>query len=163
MAAISVNPAAREEYPFTIDEGDPFHIDMCPSIEAIVRDIADGVAAGEISARFHLAMAHVIADSCERLRVSRGLNRVCLSGGTFQNLRLLGHAVQILRDRGFEVFTHRQVPANDGGLSLGQAVIASCLICGARTPACRVDTLVDACGRAEHDVGSSGQRYDLRS
>ena len=55
-----------------------------------------------------------------------GLARVCLSGGTFQNLRLLRHAVSLLRQRGFDVRVHRQVPANDGGLALGQAVIASC-------------------------------------
>ena len=70
-------------------------------------------------------MARVIADCCARIRASHGLNRVCLSGGTFQNLRLLGHAAALLRERGFEVFTHHRVPTNDGGLALGQAVIAS--------------------------------------
>ncbi len=84
-----------------------------------------GTQIGEISARFHLTLAQVVVECCERLRESDGLSRVCLSGGTFQNLRLLTHAVTFLREKGFEVFIHHRVPANDGGLALGQAVIAS--------------------------------------
>ncbi len=130
QAAIELEMSATETegtYPFTVEDGDPFQIDPRPMIEAIVRDVIGGVTPGEISARFHLTMAQVIVDSCERLRASDGLTRVCLSGGTFQNLRLLGHAVMLLRKCGFEVFTHHRVPTNDGGLALGQAVIASCL------------------------------------
>jgi hydrogenase maturation protein HypF len=56
------------------------------------------------------------------------VDRVCLSGGSFQNLYLLGHTVVELRRRGFKVFLHAQVPANDGGLSLGQAMIANQLL-----------------------------------
>ncbi len=103
----------------------PFQIDMRPTIEAIVGDFIAGAGAGEISARFHFTMAKVILGCCERLRATDGLRRVCLSGGTFQNLRLLAHASTLLRAGGFEVFIHRRVPANDGGLALGQAVIAS--------------------------------------
>jgi hydrogenase maturation protein HypF len=117
---------ASDAYPFVIEDGEPFQIDPRPTIEAIVGDVVSGVAADGISARFHLTMAQVIVDSCERLRASCGLNRICLSGGTFQNLRLLGHAVTLLRENGFDVFTHQRVPTNDGGLALGQAVIASC-------------------------------------
>jgi hydrogenase maturation protein HypF len=53
---------------------------------------------------------------------------VCLSGGTFQNVYLLSRTVQLLREEGFEVYTHAAVPPNDGGLSLGQAAIASRLL-----------------------------------
>jgi hydrogenase maturation factor HypF (carbamoyltransferase family) len=67
----------------------------------------------------------VIVECCERLGISHSLSRVCLSGGTFQNIRLLGHAAASLRESGFEVFVHHRVPANDRGLALGQAVIAS--------------------------------------
>jgi len=117
---------ASGAYPFSLEDGEPFRIDPRPMIEAIVSDAAGGIAVGEISARFHLTMAHVIADACDRMRAASGLGRVCLSGGTFQNLRLLSHAVTMLRDRGFEVFVHHRVPTNDGGIALGQAVIASC-------------------------------------
>jgi hydrogenase maturation protein HypF len=124
MAAAHTSTSASGKYPFAIQDGEPFQVDLRPTIEAIVGDVTGGVATGEISARFHFTMASVIADSCDRLRASHGLTRVCLSGGTFQNLRLLGNAVTLLRERGFEVFTHHRVPTNDGGLALGQAVIA---------------------------------------
>ena len=121
MAAIDASGA----YPFDIDAGEPFQIDMRRAIEAIVGDLIGGAAPGEISARFHFTMAKVIVECCERLRTTDGLRRVCLSGGVFQNLRLLTDAAALLRSGGFEVFVHRRVPANDGGLALGQAVIAS--------------------------------------
>ena len=133
QAAIELEMAATEStgvYPFLVEPGDPFQIELRPTIAAIVHDVVDGAAPGEISARFHVTMAQVIVDSCESIRTTDGLTRVCLSGGTFQNLRLLGHAVTLLRDRGFEVFTHHRVPTNDGGLALGQAVIASCRLRG---------------------------------
>jgi hydrogenase maturation protein HypF len=128
QAAIELEMAATGapgEYPFAIEDGDPFQIDFRPAIRAIVHDAISGLAAGEISARFHLTVAKAIVDCCERLRASHGLSRVCLSGGTLQNLRLLGNATASLRERDFAVFIHRRVPANDGGLALGQAVIAS--------------------------------------
>lgn len=131
QAAIELETLATKasgKYPFEIQDGDPFQIDLRPAIEAIVREVTDGVSTGEISARFHLTMARVIADSCARIRASHGLTRVCLSGGTFQNLRLLGHAAALLRESGFEVFIHRRVPTNDGGLALGQAIVASCTL-----------------------------------
>jgi len=128
QAAIELEMAATNAsgvYPFAIEAGDPFQIDLRPAIEPIVHDFIGGAAPGEISARFHLTMANVIVECCKRLSVSHGLSRVCLSGGTFQNIRLLGHAAASLRQSGFEVFVHHRVPANDGGLALGQAVIAS--------------------------------------
>jgi hydrogenase maturation protein HypF len=70
-------------------------------------------------------MAHSSADACTRIRISDGLNRVGLSGGTFQNLWLLENAVRLLRERGFEVLVHHRVPPNDDGLSSGQAMIAN--------------------------------------
>jgi hydrogenase maturation protein HypF len=69
-----------------------------------------------------------MVELCERIRKSDGLDRVCLSGGTFQNLYLLERTIVELRRRGFAVFQHALVPANDGGISLGQAVIANKLL-----------------------------------
>jgi hydrogenase maturation protein HypF len=66
-----------------------------------------------------------MADIASRVRERKGLNRVCLSGGTFQNVYLASELEQRLKENEFEVFTHSEVPANDGGLSLGQAVIAA--------------------------------------
>jgi hydrogenase maturation protein HypF len=78
-----------------------------------------------ISARFHNGIAAMIRDVCLRLRRQHGLNQVALSGGVFQNVTLLGKTLALLHSAGFEVFTHRLVPPNDGGIALGQAVVAN--------------------------------------
>ncbi|HWE48828.1 MAG TPA: carbamoyltransferase HypF [Bryobacteraceae bacterium] len=129
-AAASLHLAPSSAYPFMFEDvmfenSHTFQVDLRATIESIVGDIADGVPAPEISARFHSTVAGVVGDSCDRIRRARGLNRVCLSGGTFQNLRLLDESLTILTEKGFEVFIHHRVPANDGGLALGQAAIAS--------------------------------------
>jgi hydrogenase maturation protein HypF len=103
---------------------------MRPAIQGIVRDVQAGRPLGFIAAAFHNTVAAVVVDVCRRLRAAERLNRVCLSGGTFQNLYLLERAVGGLRSNGFEVFLHSQVPPNDGGISLGQAVIANAMLAG---------------------------------
>jgi hydrogenase maturation protein HypF len=77
-----------------------------------------------IAARFHNGLALMVRDVCLRLREETGLDEVALSGGVFQNVTLLGKVVPILREGGFTVYTHHLVPPNDGGISLGQAVVA---------------------------------------
>jgi hydrogenase maturation protein HypF len=91
----------------------------------MVKDISSGRRVGEISACFHNTLSAAIVNVCSRIRARDGVDRVCLSGGTFQNLYLLGRTVVELRRQDFGVFLHAQVPANDGGISLGQAVIAN--------------------------------------
>ncbi len=125
MAASEASLCDLKSYPFKFRGLNPFQIDMVPTIEAIVRDFLARMPVPEISARFHRTMAQIIVDSCLRIRDTEGLNRICLSGGVFQNLRLLAHAVEGLRRSRFEVFVHHRVPPNDGGLSLGQAMIAN--------------------------------------
>ncbi len=92
-------------------------------------DVLDGVSISEISAKFHNATANLILRLALRFRTGENLNKVALSGGCFQNVALLRASVSRLRENDFEVFTHRQVPPNDGGLALGQAAIA-----GSRQP-----------------------------
>lgn len=121
----AATPGIEDRYEFSIDDAEPMRIDMRPTIKGIARDIAMEKSASHISACFHNTMAAVISEVCLRLRRMEGLNRVCLSGGVFQNMVLLGRSVALLRHNGFEVFIHQQVPPNDGGISLGQAVIAS--------------------------------------
>ena len=65
---------------------------------------------------------------CRRLRAEENLDRVCLSGGSFQNFTLLGRALAGLRREGFQVFLHSRVPPNDGGLALGQAAVAGAVL-----------------------------------
>jgi len=83
-------------------------------IRAAVEDIRDGVPPGIISAKFHLAVADLIAMVSRGVREERKLNRVALSGGVFQNVFLLRATRKLLRNDGFEVITHSRVPANDG-------------------------------------------------
>jgi hydrogenase maturation protein HypF len=120
-----VAPNIDARYEFEIADLEPMVLDLRPMIAAIVRDISSGRPAGEISARFHNTLSAAIVETCCRIRQTGALNRVCLSGGTFQNWSLLHRTVVELRRRDFGVFLHATVPANDGGISLGQAVIAN--------------------------------------
>ena len=109
-------------YQFAYD-GSQF--DAAPLINAVAVDALGGVSPHVISARFHNAVAELIIKISLDLRRKTGLNQVALSGGVFQNVTLLESAVQRLEGAGFEVFVHRKVPPNDGGLALGQATIAA--------------------------------------
>ncbi len=133
QAAIALEAAAAKEisrcYEFDIhDEESAMVLDFRPMIAAIVEDLSLGKTVGEISACFHNTLSAAIVEVCGRIRDRDGLERVCLSGGTFQNQTLLGRTAAELRSRGFGVFLHSTVPSNDGGLSLGQAVIANELL-----------------------------------
>jgi hydrogenase maturation protein HypF len=94
-------------------------------VRGVVDDLLRQVPAPMIAARFHATLADVIARVCGRLRAGTGIGAVALSGGVFQNVWLLDAAMARLAADGFEVYTHRQVPANDGGLALGQAAVAA--------------------------------------
>jgi hydrogenase maturation protein HypF len=78
-----------------------------------------------IAVKFHNAVAQMTNEMCHLIADETGISQVALSGGVFQNRLLLRKAVSLLEGEGLEVFTHRQVPCNDGGISLGQAVIAN--------------------------------------
>ena len=99
-------------------------LDLAPMWHAILTDLEAGMPAAEIAWRFHLSMAALTAGVCAHLRECTGLDTVALSGGCFQNRLLLQLVLPRLESLGFKVLTHRQVPCNDGGVSLGQAVIA---------------------------------------
>jgi hydrogenase maturation protein HypF len=95
--------------------------DWGPLIEAVQEDVAQGEAAACIAVRFHNALANWIVSVAERA----GERRVALSGGVFQNGYLVERTAALLEGRGFQVYTHQHVPPNDGGIALGQAVIAA--------------------------------------
>ncbi|HEY4358542.1 MAG TPA: carbamoyltransferase HypF [Acidobacteriaceae bacterium] len=124
MALEAIADGADEAYDFTIEEREPLQVDMRRMVRQIVDDLQRGDAAGWIAARFHNTLVAVVVDVCSRMRRATGLSRVCLSGGCFQNVRLLCGCLYALRVDGFEVFFQQQVPANDGGIALGQAAIA---------------------------------------
>ena len=132
QAAIALESAAlpnvEQHYGYVVEDGEPMHLDMRPTIEAVARDVTLGKEVGHISACFHNTVATAIVELCQRLRQRESLTRVCLSGGVFQNMYLLERTLKGLYGCGFEVFLHALVPPNDGGISLGQAVIANELL-----------------------------------
>lgn len=112
-------------YPFRLlPEGDGWIVETRETVAAVVEDLLDGRLAAEVSARFHRTMAEMVVAVCEEVREENGTGAVALSGGTFQNLLLLEQVVQLSEEKGFTVYRHLRVPANDGGLALGQAVLA---------------------------------------
>jgi hydrogenase maturation protein HypF len=112
-------------YPFEIEgEGDGAVVRLWRLLEAIQAERDVSVDPGEIGWRFHRTMVEILLVVCQMLSVSTGLRTVALSGGVFQNRLLLSLAVPALEQADFRVLLHRQVPCNDGGLSLGQAALA---------------------------------------
>jgi hydrogenase maturation protein HypF len=117
-----VDPDEEGAYRFTlVDE----NIDPVPVIREVVNDLHAGISAPKIAARFHNGVAHMVNQVCRVIRDQSDVDEVALSGGVWQNMVLLSSTVRFLRRSGFRVYVHRQVPTNDGGLSLGQAVVAA--------------------------------------
>ncbi len=113
-------------YTFGVAEQDEsLVIDPAPVLHSIAGDVEGGESAGAIAARFHRSVTEMIVETAERVRRQTGLTTVGLSGGVFQNVTLTHTARTALTEKGFEVLVHRLVPPNDGGLALGQAVIAA--------------------------------------
>jgi hydrogenase maturation protein HypF len=131
-------PAEAAAYPAAVVAGDPFQIRAADLLNALISDLTAGVPAPIIAARFHHGVAAAIEAGCVLARERHGLGTVALSGGVFQNMLLLNATVARLEARGFRVLTHSRFPCNDGGISLGQAVIAAArdrLGVGGSTPA----------------------------
>jgi hydrogenase maturation protein HypF len=113
--------SSAKAYPYSIGES----IGLKEILEAVVRDIREEEITGMIGARFHKTIVDLSLDVCKRARMQTSLNEVALSGGVWQNQTLLNLVRDGLEGEGFTVYCHKQVPANDGGLALGQAVIAN--------------------------------------
>jgi len=123
------DPLEPTGYSAGIAEGEQLRVLGADLIRAVVDDVRGGVLPEIVAARFHNGVADAIARTCALLRARSGLEVVALSGGVFQNLLLLDRTASRLEADGFRVLVHRQVPPNDGGISLGQvAVAAACLL-----------------------------------
>jgi len=127
QAAIEVEVLSRpfisraKVYPYSIDK----NIQVKDILNAIIQDIRNDMPVGVIGARFHKTVAQITIDICKRTLTKTGLNEVALSGGVWQNQILLDLVRSGLEKQGFIVYFHKQVPTNDGGLALGQVVIAN--------------------------------------
>jgi hydrogenase maturation protein HypF len=111
---------SAEPFPFVLD-GEPFVIDLRPTVRGVVDSLGEHEPTARIAARFHATLAAAITASCVRIGNPR---TVALSGGCFQNRLLVEETKRRLDAEGFEVLLHRHVPANDGGIAFGQAAIA---------------------------------------
>ncbi len=125
QAAMALEFAADEDcqeaYSFALSDGDPGVADWEPALRAILADRGAGVPIGRISARFH----NTLADLAVAIARRWGGSNVVLSGGCFQNALLSRRVRERLLTAGFQVYTHRLVPPNDGGIALGQAAVAA--------------------------------------
>ncbi|MEX3010560.1 carbamoyltransferase HypF [Hoeflea sp. TYP-13] len=131
QAAMEMEAMARPHidtcghYPVAIDVGETAVLSWAPLWRGVIDDLQNGVEAGVIAARFHTGLSTALARLAEQIVAERGLSRVVLSGGVMQNRILLEQLHDELQRRGLEVLVHRLVPANDGGLSLGQSAVAA--------------------------------------
>jgi hydrogenase maturation protein HypF len=134
QAAIELEMLAAEgvddAYDWRLLRRSPMIIDPAPLLRGVVADLLAGVDVGVISARFHNTIAGIVATVCGAARQKTGVARVALSGGCFQNVYLLGRTIDALEREGFQVLIHHLVPANDGGIALGQAVVANARLSG---------------------------------
>ncbi len=134
QAAIELEMAAHTSndegaYPFDlVKEGSTWRIGTRSLFDWLIADIRKQVSIPDMSRRFHNGLALVLADVAVKIRDARDLNRVCLSGGCFHNVLFFEFVLNALRKKDFEVYFHSEVPAGDGGLSLGQALVAAHLL-----------------------------------
>jgi hydrogenase maturation protein HypF len=124
LATAAGDPARVEHLDMGL-RGDPLILDTVGLVRALFRERQRGRSPEELAAVFHESLARGITDMCVRLTAEVGVDRVALSGGVFQNALLLSRVERLLRERDLFVYTNQQVPANDGGISLGQALVAA--------------------------------------
>jgi hydrogenase maturation protein HypF len=107
-----------------IDTKMPWRISFEQGLRQIIDDIQNGVRTSKISGKFHNTIAEIIYQVVRRISYSTGLKKVALSGGVFQNALLVEKVITRFRRTNIQILFHSKVPPNDGGISLGQAVVA---------------------------------------
>jgi hydrogenase maturation protein HypF len=134
QAAVELEMAAYKEDYVHVQKNYPYHIIEDEGVRVIrlrdlfatvIEDLNRDISKGIISVKFHNTIARMIHEMCRLTADKTGIGQVALSGGVFQNRLLLKKTINLLESSGFQVFTHSQVPCNDGGVSLGQAVVAN--------------------------------------
>ncbi len=118
------DPAETAHYPFAIHHSPFTIIDPAPLFHKLTADLRADVPVPRLAARFHNSVASMVFEVCRAARDQAGINEVALSGGVWQNMTLLAQTVRLLHADNFTVYQHSKIPANDGGLALGQAAIA---------------------------------------
>jgi hydrogenase maturation protein HypF len=125
LEMLAASTMDKEAYPFVINSEDEVGLVRLGKLwSSLVSDVKDKLSPSLISLKFHNTIAGITAEMCQLIAKDIKIKRVALSGGVFQNRLLLKLTIAALQKEGFGVLTHRLVPPNDGGVSLGQAVIA---------------------------------------
>jgi hydrogenase maturation protein HypF len=126
QAAIELENICRSDedglYHFSLREDE---ITFDEVIVSILSDLRSGVSAAAISARFHNGLARLCLDVCQEIQMESGMRTVALSGGVWQNITLLNKTIPLLKRNGFQVLIHITLPAIDGGIALGQLMVAA--------------------------------------
>jgi hydrogenase maturation protein HypF len=129
QAAIELEGAAADgdhgAYGFGLDA--ELVLDPRPALRELLADLAAGTPVAVVSSRFHSGVARATARACAHAASSAGLGSVALSGGVFQNRRLLGETAAALEQLGLRVLVPERLPPNDGGIAYGQAAIAAAM------------------------------------
>jgi len=117
----------EENYNFELTNrnGEPLQLDLDKMLKELIADIQKGLTNSVISAKFHNCLTAGLLEMAKAARESTKLNTVALSGGVFCNRYLTIRCIKLLKKTGFSVLFNRDVPSNDGGISLGQAAIAA--------------------------------------
>ena len=129
LEACAAPPEVEGSYPFPVRRDPRFPgallLDARETILAVLADVVEGVAPALVARRFHSALAVATAGACDQIARARGLELVVLSGGVFQNRTLLEQTVALLEEEGLRALVPERLPANDGGISFGQAAVAA--------------------------------------
>jgi len=124
----AANDSVRDAYPFALDRSvEPLEVDLRPTVRVAVEDLLSGVSPGDVSARFHNALVGLTVELVEGFLAELGDMPVALTGGVFQNARLVAGILKNLPSK-IRILQHGQVPPGDGGISLGQALIADAFL-----------------------------------
>jgi hydrogenase maturation protein HypF len=116
-----IAPGIEDSYPFRVGSTIMFN----DTFRTLLDDLRRGESAGNISAKFHNTIIRVVESVVEKIHQETGLRKVVLSGGTFQNRYLLERLEPGLKESGFDIYTQNMIPSNDGGIALGQLVVAA--------------------------------------
>jgi hydrogenase maturation protein HypF len=126
LEMIASERSSGRSYPYEVGKQKGARaLDFAGTIRCVAEDVERGVTKAEISRRFHETLGDAVTDVCNLVRKDTSIDRVCMSGGVFQNVLLTDILTDSLGKAGFNVYVHSLVPPNDGGIALGQAAIAA--------------------------------------
>lgn len=114
--------------PYDISGSEPYQLDLRPAFAEMIVNLQKGISPSVLAACFHTTLASATADVVKLISSATGIKKVALSGGVWQNITLLTATIKLLNKSGLNCYIHHQVPPNDGGLSLGQAIVAGSIM-----------------------------------